>query len=490
MRRFTLIIFLLSIFLTSSAQRRKVQEDDGYTLKVRGVMESFRSVNEGFEERLAAYAKSGVTHYFYSPSDDRYCNRWGWKFLYSDKVRNDLKKCKALCLEKGIDFVWTLNPSDSYSWSKDDYDFLLNKLIIMYYDGVRSFGLRLPEDEAKVASTISALQQDFVAKMSQPVSIHVINNIPMVTYPSESDIPNTLMKGYHFDNSFKEKALQAGSIICKLTLNDDFVGIPIAAAMDYAQNPDTYHPDKSIADGLDAMQEDVKVAFLTFLSHTGVVGESTGVETFSLADWSVEKAASLYEEFDRIEKVPSILEDAASSAILEALSPWLQEFGRLGARGKNVIDCISYFKNEQIDNFWISYIESMMTPQEQISYSCYPVGQTKLQPFCEGIMKEMIDAFSATLTRGANVKVDFQNFTSSTGRVEYNIPANTNTCRLLTGRLPENGMVLFRQLNTKGELVAEFVVRSPYTEFDLKEGSVKVDVLGEVDIYETIFVYL
>ena len=49
---------------------------------------------------------------------------------------------------------------------------------------------------------------------------------------------------------------------------------------------------------------------------------------------------------------------------------------------------------------------------------------------------------------------------------------------------------IFRQLNTKGELVAEFVVRSPYTEFDLKEGAVKVDVLGEVDIYETIFVYL
>jgi hypothetical protein len=84
------------------------------------------------------------------------------------------------------------------------------------------------------------------------------------------------------------------------------------------------------------------------------VDESTGIETFSLADWSVEKATSLYEEFDKIEKVPSIIEGAASSAILEALSPWLQEFGRLGARGKSVIDCISYFKNQQVDKFWIS----------------------------------------------------------------------------------------------------------------------------------------
>lgn len=490
MRRFTLIILLLSVFLTSAAQKRKVQEDDGYTLKVRGVMESFRSVSDGFEERLNSYVQSGVTHYFYCPSDDRYCNRWGWKFLYSDKERNDLRKCKASCIEKGIDFVWTVNPSDSYSWSKEDYDFLLNKLIIMYYDGIRSFALRLPDDESRIASILSALQLDFVTKMPQPVTLHVINHIPTVMYPSESDIPNTLMKGYHFDDRFKSEALKSGSIICKLTLNDDFVGIPLAATLDYAHDPDSYHPDKSIADGLESMQKDVKDAFMTFLRHTGGVDESVGVETFSLEDWSAEKAAALYAEFDRIEKVPSALEKVASSAIMEALDPWLREFGRLGSRGKNVIECISYFKADQVDKFWISYIENMMTPEEQISYSCYPVGESILHPFCENITREMIDMFSTRLTGGSSKNVDFTTYTSSVGRIEYNIPASANTCRLLTGRLSENEPVIFRQLNTKGELVAEFVVRSPYTEFDLKEGSVKVDVLGEVDIYETIFVYL
>ena len=490
MRRFSLIILFLLVFLTSSAQKRKVQEDDGYTLKVRGVMESFRSVNDGFEERLTSYARSGVTHYFYCPSDDRYCNRWGWKFLYNDKERNDFRKCKSLCLERGLDFVWTVNPSDSYSWSEEDYDFLLNKLIIMYYDGIRSFALCFPDDESRIASTMSALQLDFVEKMPQPVKLHVINHIPMVMYPSESDIPNTLMKGYHFDDKFRTDALKSGSVICKLTLNDEFSGIPLAAAMDYALDPDTYQPDKSIAEGLDTMQDDIKDAFMTFLRHTGGVDESAGVDVFSLETWTEENAAALYAEFDKIEKVPSVLENAAGSAIMEALAPWLREFGRLGTRGKNVIDCISYFKNDQVDMFWISYIENMMSPEDRISYSCYPVGENRLQPFCEDIMKEMIDSFSLQLTGGASMALDFTTYTSSSGQMEYNIPANANTCRLLTGRLPENGEVLFRQLNTKGELVAEFVVRSPYTEFDLKEGSIKVDVLGEVDIYETIFVYL
>ena len=453
-------------------------------------MESFPSIVEGFESRLDSYAKSGVTHYFYCPSDDRYCNRWGWKFLYSDRERNGLRKCKAACGEKGITFVWSVNLSDSYSWKKEDYDFLLNKLIIMYYDGIRDFAIRFPEDEAGISATLSALQLDFVDKMSQKVSLHLINRIPVVMYPSESDIPNTLMKGYHFDEGFKSKALAAGSIMCRLTVNDEFTGIPIAAAMDYSYNPDEYQPDKSIAEGIDAMQEDVKDAFMTFLRHTGGVDESAGIETFTLDLWTEEKAAALYAEFDKIEKVPSRLQNAAGSAIMEALAPWLHEFGRLGTRGKNIIDCISHYKEGDIDKFWISYIENKMTPEEEISYSCYPVGENKLQPFCSSIMKEMIDAFSARLTSGTTNKLDFLTLTSSSGRVEYKIPSNANTCRLLTGPLPKDTQVLFRQLDTKGRLVAEFIVKSPYTEFDLKEGSIKVDVLGEVDIYETIFVYL
>ena len=51
-------------------------------------------------------------------------------------------------------------------------------------------------------------------------------------------------------------------------------------------------------------------------------------------------------------------------------------------------------------------------------------------------------------------------------------------------------MVYFRQLGTDGRLIAEFRVRSPFMTFDLKAGAVKVDVLGNVDIYETIFVDL
>ena len=134
-----------------------------------------------------------------------------------------------------------------------------------------------------------------------------------------------------------------------------------------------------------------------------------------------------------------------------------------------------------------------MTEEELLSYRCFPVGTEKLYPFIEESMESMVQAFADHLTigkSGSTRNSDLHTYVSSEGKVEYRIPAYANTCKLLTGRLPEDKMVLFRQIGTDGRLIAEFVVKSPYTEFDLKEGAVKVDVLGEVDIYETIFVYL
>ena len=213
----------------------------------------------------------------------------------------------------------------------------------------------------------------------------------------------------------------------------------------------------------------------------------------------------MYREFDKIEKVPAKIKKAAAAPVIEALSPWLYEFGRLGTRGKRTIECLRFYKTDDIGRFWLSYVENVMTDEDRVSYGCYPVGEEKLQPFCEDMMSQMIGAFAAKLTSGASelnlastlyqapnaaLDSDFHTYAPSGGYIAFPIPADANTCRLLTGPLSENGTVLFRQIGTDGELVAEFVMRSPYTEFDLKEGAVKVDVLGDVDIYESIFVYL
>lgn len=505
MRRYIVIAVFLSIaLLPSSAGRRKETADDGYALKVRGVMESFPSVADGFETRLDSYVEADLNHYFYCPSDDRYCNRWGWKFLYNDSDRKAIAGLKSMCSRKGVEFVWTANLSDSYDWTREDYDFLLNKLVIMYYNGIRSFGLCFPDDP-RVSAVRDVLLQDMTARMKEKVSLHIINDIPAVMYPSESDVAKTLMRGYHFDSEFMSKAISCGSVICRLTVNDAFTGIPIAAATDFARSPQLYQPDRSIAEGLAEMRSDVKEAFMTFLRHTGGIDESSDTRTFDLDTWTREMSDTLFTEFDRIERVPEILQSVAGTAVVDALRPWLAEFGRLGTRGKRVLECMEYYKSDDIGRFWLAYIAGRVTEEELLSYRCFPVGEGKLHPFCEQAMNQMIEGFAqrlsegsspqnlaATLFQGPDAALDSDYHTSvpSSGHIEFPIPAYANTCRLLTGPLPEDGTVLFRQIGTDGGLIAEFVVKSPYTEFDLKEGAVKVDVLGEVDIYESIFVYL
>ena len=451
-------------------------------------MEAFASVSEGFASRIDSYIDAGVTHYFYCPADDRYCNRWGWKIMYNDGERYEVRQLMSICREKKMEFVWTLNPSEGYSWSRNDYDHLLNKLILMYYNGIRHFALCLPQDE-RTAAIADVLKADLAVRLREKVFIYVVNQMPVVSYPSETEVAQTLMKGYHFDSGFRKAAADSGSILCRLTVNDGFISIPIAASMDYARNPDAYQPDRSIADGIKTMDRSVKDAFLTFLRHTGGDDESSDIEVFTLGHWSQEKSDRLHEEFSIIEKVPSVLESAGGTEIIDALKPWLTEFGRLGARGRRTIECLDHYKKGELAAFWVAYVGNQMSEEDRISYEMHPVGMQKLHPFCMSMMKELAEDFSRQLDGDVRLN-NMAMVTSSSGRAEFRLPDEVDICRLLTGVLPEDEIVFFRQFGKDGNLIAEFIIKSTYSEFPIKEGAVVADVLGNVDIYESIFVNL
>ena len=75
-RPIILYVLLLSACFSAGAAKPKKQPTDTVGLHCRGVMESFPKVTEGLSDRLDYYISEGYTHYFYCPSDDRYCNRW------------------------------------------------------------------------------------------------------------------------------------------------------------------------------------------------------------------------------------------------------------------------------------------------------------------------------------------------------------------------------------------------------------------------------
>ena len=100
MHRISLLLLLLVVFsIDATAAKRKNQPVDTVGVDCRGVLETFHKVGDGISERLDFYKSEGMTHYFYCPSDDKYCNRWGWKFLYNDSDRKDIRNLVSLCDE-------------------------------------------------------------------------------------------------------------------------------------------------------------------------------------------------------------------------------------------------------------------------------------------------------------------------------------------------------------------------------------------------------
>ena len=508
-RFYRLIIIYILLHITASgmsAARPKKQPVDTVGLRCRGVMESFPKVYEGLEKRLEFYAEQGFTHYFYSPSDDRYCNRWGWKILYNDSDRHLVRNLNTLCHENNLEFVWTLDPGERYKWTPEDYKYLLDKLVMMYYNGIRSFAVSFSENEGNYMAVKDSLEKDFVATRPEKVSLYMIDETSVAEYPSEgASAVRSLMKGYHFDDSFVKNAKAKNSVICNISSYDEFAKIAVLSVADFARDPYAYSPDESMADAVEMLHGDIRQSFMTFLRHTGGVKESSDVMTFSLEDWSKEKSDSLFREFDRIEKVPLQMRKCTGSEIVDALEPWLVEFGRLGTRGKKVLKCMEYYKSGNLGDFWKTYLSTVMTEEEIISYESHPVGENKLHPFCNQAMDAMKKGFTSMLTgdtvlhnlastlyaqSGKALDSDFATFVSTRGHMEFAIPAQANTCHLLTGQLPEDRRIIFRQLKTDGSLAAEYVLRSSYSTFDIKDGAVMVDILGDVDVYENIFVYL
>lgn len=505
-RLILLYILLLSASFGAGAAKPKKQPVDTVGLHCRGVMESFSKVSDGLSERLDYYISQGYTHYFYSPSDDRYCNRWGWKFLYNDSDRHAVRAIRTLCESKDIEFVWTLNTGDSYRWSGDDYKFLLDKLVMMYYNGIRAFAVNFSADTEGVKAVKDGLMRDFVATRSEEVALYMIDAMAVADYPSEgASAVESFMKGYHFDESFVKKARGENAVVCNVSASDEFAKIALAAVADFGRDPKKYSAYDSMAGAVESLYDDIKDAFITFLRHTGNDGSQPDVATFTLKEWSPARAESLYKEFDKIEKVPALMRKCSDTEIMRALEPWFCEFGRLGTRGKKVLKCMEYYHSGNLGAFWQTYLTTVMTPEEIRSYQQYPVGVNKLHPFCEQATKDMKEGFTSVLTGksvllnlattlyaapNAALDSDFTTSVHTKGHLVFAIPADANTCCLLTGTLPEGKQIIFRQLRTDGSLVAEFIVKSPYSRFDIKEGAVKVDILGDVEVYENIFVYL
>ena len=173
---------------------------------------------------------------------------------------------------------------------------------------------------------------------------------------------------------------------------------------DYTWNVNDYNAIDNWERGLEVLAPEVRDAYRTFAIHSCDTedgyrrDESWETETFFLDGCTDEKFNALMEEFKKIEQVPAIMENCENALLLRELRPWLEEFGKLGTRGRNALECLEIFRSGNNAKFWNAYISNVMSKEDVASYNAHRIGTLKLQPFYENIMNDMAAAFYSEIS--------------------------------------------------------------------------------------------
>ena len=170
---------------------------------------------------------------------------------------------------------------------------------------------------------------------------------------------------------------------------------------DYTWNIEDYDPHANWERGLGVLAgEDAGEAYRTFAIHSCDTesgyrrDESWETDVFDFDDYTQQQYDALLEEFRRVEAAPEeMAENCSNEALMRELSPWLEEFGKLGARGVRTLELIKVFESGDDAAFWSAYTANLMSPEEKAAYEAHKSGSMKLNPFCERAMDGMAAEF-------------------------------------------------------------------------------------------------
>ena len=428
----------------------------------RGFVDSYHGGTWSQEFRLSMIelaARLKMNAYIYAPKNDPYVGSPDWIMPYPQGRGDNLKALMEVCRKNGIDFVWCVRPDKDFTWSEADYGLLLGKFEMMHYLGVRSFGVFLDDVphvegiEARKNDLIERLDADFIAKKKDLK--------PLLTS----------LDGYY---------VPAG--------DGPSLKLGMYGVADRLWNNEAYDPMASLEWAACEVAADVAVPYMTYARHSNVavdafaMEESQGLELIGLTGYSQEAYDALMKEFIAIENVPAAFASASDKDLYAELKPTIEEFGKLGTRCRRILECIDFHNAGDIPGFWATYAANLMSDREREAYLAHPSGIRKLYPYYERMMKELADAFS----QAYKGKVEYT-FIPGDGVQTYIAPDEASRCHLILDN-PEGREVIIRLSDARGKYTAEFCIDNSYFEFEMKEDAVKVEVIGDAGVFETVFV--
>lgn len=428
----------------------------------RGIVDGFYGESWSHELRLSMIelaASLKLDKYVYAPKTDPYVGSPDWYMPYPQGRAEQLKELMDACSRRGLEFVWCIRPDGDFSWSEDDCNLLLGKLEIMHFFGVRSFGIFLdgaPEPEAGEKAKqdlIDRINTDFIAKKK--------GLKPVLT---ETDI--------YYAPPVGGKSAELG----------------LYGYAGKAWNQEAFDPEKSLDIAIAKIAPDVQQAYRTYALHSSVAPDAFGIEEsgninlIGINGYDAKDYDALMSEFSQIESASSLMSESSNAALYADLEPWLDEFTKLGARCRRILDCIRHFEEGDIPAFWSTYAANLMSVKDVESFRAHPSGTSRLHPYYEKMMTELAEAADLA-DKG---RLGYEHFSQEDMEV-YIAPDEAVLCHLILNN-PEGREVIVRLSDAAGRYTAEFSVETSYFQFEMKDEAVKVEIMGDVDIFETVFV--
>lgn len=225
-------------------------------------------------------------------------------------------------------------------------------------------------------------------------------------YPVTDYARHILMQGpvYGLDTSLTDK--ETCGVLSNPMEHGEASKLALYGVADYTWNPKEYNAVDNWERGLTELVPGASDAYRTFAIHSADTetgyrrAESWETSTFRLDSWNDEAAAALEKEFEKIEGTPAVLESRCDNkALLSELRPWLDEFTKLGTRGRRVVELGRIYRSGKNDSlFWEKYVENLMSSEDRKAYEAHKSGTLKLQPFYENMMDEMAHRYLKKLS--------------------------------------------------------------------------------------------
>lgn len=225
-------------------------------------------------------------------------------------------------------------------------------------------------------------------------------------YPVTDYVRNILLQGpvYGLETSLTDTDLCG--IVSNPMEHGEASKLALYGVADYAWNVAAYNPIDNWERGLDELVPAAREAYRTFAIHSSDTetgyrrDESWETKTFRIDKWTEEDAKALLQEYEKVEKVPEeMAKGCTNRALLAELQPWLTEFGKLGTRGKRVLELIRMYRSDDDHAaFWNKYVQNLMSKDDRKAYEEHKSGTMKLQPFYENAMDDMAHGFMQKLT--------------------------------------------------------------------------------------------